>query len=349
MSRKLSFWTLAAAALLVGVFFFQFVAPFLLPLLMALVLAILFRPLFHRLIEICGGRRRIAAGLTTLVVLLAFVLPLGGGLYFAGRQLATLARDLQGEISLDQPARWEAALFEFLEDYLPREQLQTIRAESSGVLRGAIENVYEQTQKFVRNLLTFAIGFAIMMLAVYYSLADGNRFLARTRMLLPIEEQDLQTLFEEFQSVCRSVVLAAVVAALVQTIALSAALVLLGIGGVWLLAVLTMIAALLPIVGPVLIYVPLAGWLAVQGRYAAAAGLALYGALIVSTVDNLIRAHLIRGKSYIHPLIVLVTVLGAVREVGLWGVFIGPAVAAVLYALVKLLHDRLEATPKLAG
>lgn len=344
MSRRLSFWGLVAAAVLVGAFFFQFVAPFVLPLFMGGVLAILFRPLFHWLVPICRGRRRIAAALATLVVLLAFILPIGGGLYLAGRQLVGFAQELQRDLKLDDPADWEAALFERLGDFIPRDQLREIRRESSTVLRGVVENVYAQTQSFVKNLVAFTIGFAIMMLSVYYFLADGGRFLARAKALLPIEEGDLHTLFEEFQSVCRSVVLATVVAALVQAGLLAAALAAIGVEAVWLLAGLTMIFAMIPLVGAAGVYVPVAIWLFFQEQYAAAIGLALYGGLIVSTADNLVRAYLIRGKSYIHPLIVLVTVLGAVQEVGLWGVFIGPSVAAVLYALLKILHDRLESS-----
>ncbi|MEX0716772.1 MAG: AI-2E family transporter [Planctomycetaceae bacterium] len=342
MSPRLSFWGLVAAAVLVGVFFFQFVAPFVLPLFMAGVLAILFRPLFHRLIAVCRGRRRIAAALTTIVVLLAFILPIGGGLYLAGSELVGLARSLQRDMDLDDAADWEREILDSLENFLSREQVRTLRRESSAIVRGVAENTYDQTRAVVRNVVSFVIGFAVMMLAVYFFLADGRRFLARTRTLLPIEDHDLQTLFEEFQSVCRSVVLATVVAAMVQAGLLAAGLTVIGVGAVWLFVGLTMILAMVPFVGAAGVYVPVAIWLFFQGRYAAAIGLLLYGGLIVSTVDNLVRAYLIRGKSYIHPLIVLVTVLGAVQEVGLWGVFIGPAVAAVLYALLKILHDRLE-------
>jgi len=78
------------------------------------------------------------------------------------------------------------------------------------------------------------------------------------------------------------------------------------------------------------------------GRVAAGLGLALFGAAIVATSDNLVRAYVIGSQSKLHPFVALVTVLGAIRLVGLWGIFIGPMVAAFFYAFLNITRSRVE-------
>lgn len=81
-------------------------------------------------------------------------------------------------------------------------------------------------------------------------------------------------------------------------------------------------------------------WLLVEGRYAAAIGLVAYGSAVISTSDNLVRAHVIGHQASLHPLVSLITVLGAVKLMGLWGVFVGPMVAAFFFALLTIVHER---------
>ena len=67
---------------------------------------------------------------------------------------------------------------------------------------------------------------------------------------------------------------------------------------------------------------------------------AIYGTTIIATSDNLVRAHLIGNQARLHPLVSLVTVLGALKLTGLWGIFVGPMVAAFFFALLNIAHER---------
>ena len=80
--------------------------------------------------------------------------------------------------------------------------------------------------------------------------------------------------------------------------------------------------------------------LIIEQRYLAAGFLSVYGTVIISGSDNLIKAYVIGNRARMHPYIVLVTVLGAIQFVGLWGVFLGPITAAFFYPLVNILHHK---------
>jgi hypothetical protein len=62
----------------------------------------------------------------------------------------------------------------------------------------------------------------------------------------------------------------------------------------------------------------------------------------VSLADNLIKPLIIHGRARLHPLLVLVSVLGALKVIGLWGIFVGPMVAAFFYTLLRILHRELH-------
>jgi predicted PurR-regulated permease PerM len=77
VARNLSFWLLIALLLIVGLLLFRVIQPFLLTIFVSVILAVLFEPTHHWITNRIGGHDRIAALLTTLIVLLAVLLPLG--------------------------------------------------------------------------------------------------------------------------------------------------------------------------------------------------------------------------------------------------------------------------------
>jgi predicted PurR-regulated permease PerM len=75
-----------------------------------------------------------------------------------------------------------------------------------------------------------------------------------------------------------------------------------------------------------------------EGNMTAGVALGIYGILIVSTVDNVIRPWIIMDRASLHPLAGLLGVLGGVQTLGPFGVFIGPIVVAFLQTMLTLLH-----------
>ena len=100
------------------------------------------------------------------------------------------------------------------------------------------------------------------------------------------------------------------------------------------------VLSFLPVIGASLVWGPTAIILAVQGRWVAAIGLAIWGALAVGLVDNFLRPMLISGRTQMHPLLTFLAVLGGIQAFGMLGLFLGP----VLVALVTGVLDVYRAT-----
>lgn len=115
-----------------------------------------------------------------------------------------------------------------------------------------------------------------------------------------------------------------------------------GVPHLLLLFVITILFAFIPMVGAGTAVTLVSVWLVLDGRYLAGGLLLAYGLGVVATCDNLIRAYVIGTEAKMNPLLVLITAIGALQLIGLWGIFVGPIVAAFFYTIMKLLRERLD-------
>jgi predicted PurR-regulated permease PerM len=194
-------------------------------------------------------------------------------------------------------------------------------------------------------LLQMGLGLLILVISVYFFLLDGPLIIRTLMRLSPMDDNYERRLLLEFDRTSRAVVLASVASALVQGILAATAYWLLGFDSVILLFLLTTIMALVPFLGAASVWVPCAVWLAaVDQRWTAAIGLAIYGAAVVSSIDNVIKVYVLHGRSTLHPLFALLSVFGGVQVFGPIGILIGPMVVVFLQTLLEILNHELVST-----
>jgi predicted PurR-regulated permease PerM len=187
----------------------------------------------------------------------------------------------------------------------------------------------------------------IIVIAVYFFLADGPAMVSSFMRLSPLDDRHEQELLDEFDRVSRAVVVATLLSAVVQGLLGGIGYWFADVGSVFLLTVLTMVFALIPFVGAAAIWVPVCLYLLFfEERTLAAALLAVYGTAIVSAADNVIKPLVLQGQSNLHPLLALLSVLGGVQALGPIGVLVGPMVVAFLQTVLNILHRELTALEK---
>jgi predicted PurR-regulated permease PerM len=188
-----------------------------------------------------------------------------------------------------------------------------------------------------------AVSFAIFAIALYYFLADGTQLVRATERLIPVHIDYQRQMLGQFARVVRAVVMATFLAALAQSVATVIALWMFGFGHLLVLFVLCLLMSMIPMLGTWLVWLPCAGWLAWQGHWFQALVLTAYGAVFVGTLDNLVRTYVLNTDVKLHPLLALISVLGGLQVMGLWGMFVGPIVASCLHALVRIFNHELTA------
>jgi predicted PurR-regulated permease PerM len=367
VARIVSFVVLVAILLVFAGLFFQVMADFIVPLFLALMLVIIFGPL-HRWFKLkCKGHDRIAAGLTTLSILLIVLVPIcaiftqatfeGCRIYntFVQGVRQSQNADHPESIADNQKTHDPQAIQKWFVDRvvalggrvgleLTPEQVQTTLHDNAKEWIGPLA---ERTIKFFGRTL---LGLAVMIIALYFFLVDGPAMIRAIMKLSPLDEKYEEELVDKFAEITRSVVVALLLSAFVQGLLAGIGYYFAGVGSVFLLMALTMILSMIPFLGAASVWISVCLWLLFfADRPVAAIFLAIYGAAIVSTVDNVIKAWVLHGRSRLHPLLALLSVIGGIKALGLIGVFVGPMAVAFLQVLLNMLNTELETWSKTEG
>jgi predicted PurR-regulated permease PerM len=354
MARIVSLIVLLAILLVTAGIFFRVMADFLLPLFLAVLLVVMFGPLNRWFQRRLTGHPRAAAALTTISILLMVLVPLSllviEACYEAEmvyREVVTRSADVatpdEGTRTPDvtRLADWSTEQLVDLGNRvgisLDRQELQT--KITTGVQQFLAPMAMRTTQ-FLGGAL---MGMLVMVLATYYFFADGAVMVDAIRRLSPLAGNRTQELLDQFDGVTRAVVLATLLSAFVQGLLAGLGFYVVGVGSVFLLTALSMLLTLVPFVGAAMVWAPVCLWLyTVEARTTAAILLALYCIAVVSMVDNLVKPLVLHGRSNLHPLLALLSVLGGVQALGPIGIFVGPMVVAFLQTLLNMVHAELN-------
>lgn len=231
---------------------------------------------------------------------------------------------------------------------------ETLRARMEGWLRGWLAELGRRSLGMAGGTFDLlsgslvavgsaALAFVIFAIALYYFLADGTYLIRATERLIPVHVEYQRQMLGQFSKVVRAVVMATFFAALAQSVATIVALWMFGFDHLLVLFVLCLLMSMIPMLGTWLVWLPCAIYLAWQGHWMQAAVLAVYGTVFVGMLDNLVRTYVLNTDVKLHPLLALISVLGGLQVMGLWGMFVGPIVASCLHALVRIFNHELAA------
>jgi predicted PurR-regulated permease PerM len=328
---------------LLGIALFQILRPFFGALLWAGLLAFLVFPVNQALRRAVRGRKGAAALLLTLAMILVIVVPvvLLGILFVAqasdlvGRLQAIAsqyriakAKDVFRIPAFNLSVRWVKSLVP-----ATTTEIQDWTLEAG---RGLLQTLISLSGSLFAGALDAFIGGTLALFLFYFFLRDGEDMVERMLRLIPMEETRKAQLAEHLAAVTKAVVLGSILTAIVQGTLIGIGFALAGLPSPIVFAVLGVGAALLPLVGTTIVWVPAAAVLAAQGRWEAAIFMALWGALVVvASADNFVRPRLISGRGEISTLPVFIGLLGGISAFGLVGMFLGPVVVALGLALLR--------------
>jgi predicted PurR-regulated permease PerM len=266
---------------------------------------------------------RIAAG---VVIVLGLLLVLGPGVSALGL-IATEAQDMAtGVIRSPLLAR-----------------ISRIRVGPYQV--GAqLEQIGSQIVSFVGTSALGLIGTAtrtgiqltIAFFGLYYLLVQPEGAWRSVRPFIPFSAASAEILRRRFGDVTISTLVGTGVTASIQGLFVGTAFWVVGLSNPVFWGVVTVIFAILPVVGSGLVWGPGAAALAMDGRWGAAIGLVIWGIFVVGNVDNVIRPIVFRRWAQIHPFITVIGAFMGLRYFGLLGLLIGPLAISYFFELIRM-------------
>lgn len=328
---------IVAFAFLVFIFgtTFWVLSPFLVALVWAGILAYVTWPLHQRLHRLLPGRDTLVALLMTLGVAATLLLPLLWVMFTLLADVASAAAllrklSIEGLPPLPPGVRdWPAGAW-LMAQYAKiqgdpawvRLQIEALGLADPGTLKTIAGGVGRNAAKF-----------GIAVFALFFLYRHGDSVLTQFRRVATRWlGESARGYIHAVGVTVRAVVFGIVLTALAQGALAGLGYWVAGITAPVLWGAITALVSLIPFVGPV-VWLGLSANLLAHGETQAALGLFLWGALVVSWVDNLIRPLVISGPTQIPFLLVFLGVLGGLNAFGLIGLFLGPVLLAVSVAI----------------
>lgn len=219
------------------------------------------------------------------------------------------------------------------------EDVESLQQRAVEYLRPRLISITRATGQTAFHVI---FGLLILTVSVYFFLVDGPSMIQTILMLLPLDVNYEIELVEEFARTSRAVVVAMLLAAMTQGLIAGLGYAVAGMDYLVLLIMLTTLAALIPFVGPMIVWVPVCVYIAfVEERFMAAGLLATWGVLVVGTIDNFVKAFVLHGQSQLHPLLALLSILGGVQTLGPIGIVVGPMAVSMLQTLLGIVRREL--------
>jgi predicted PurR-regulated permease PerM len=340
------FVTLGIMALLIAIYM-QIIRQ----ILWASTLAVLFYPLHRNILQFVRGRANIAVVISTVLSIAILFIPavlITFNLISEVQNLWPSVQESLGPDAYQSISKWlEESKLRGVTHLLLGAQPDTgpsiVEAE---LHKGAIwvqEFLLDRLRSVTKNAPAALLHMGITLLAFFFFLRRGPGWIDAIQNALPLEKEHSRRLFhiagQTVNAVFRGVVLTAAAQALLAGLGFWVA----GAKVPILLAFVTFIAALIPFVGPVAVWLPTAIVLFVTGHHGAGIGLAIYGTLVVSLVDNFLRPYLIGREMKLPVLWLFLSILGALKLFGFLGVVVGPAVLSLAFACYRIYTEGRKA------
>lgn len=180
------------------------------------------------------------------------------------------------------------------------------------------------------------IQLTIAFFGLFYLLIAPEQAWHAVRPYIPFSTASAEILRERFKDVTYSTLVGTGLTAAVQGTLVGIAFAATGLSNALFWGVVTVIFSVLPVVGSGLVWGPGVAALAMDGRYGAAIGLALWGFIVVGNVDNVIRPVVFRRWARIHPFVTVIGAFAGIRYFGLLGLLIGPLAISYFFELIRM-------------
>jgi len=319
--------------------------PFLGPLMWATLAAIMFQPLYKWSLKKTRGRRNLAAVLSLVVIFVAVLLPalwLGSVVVSETinlvNELQTNPIDIRAWVDevyamLPEPVQRFAADNGFSDFSAMQDRLEELLGESAGLIASEAISIGS-------GALGFFLSFAIGLYVLFFLLRDGSRIGETLVHSAPLDREIAERLAGRFLGIVRAVIKGSGVVGIVQGTIGGIVLAIAGVPSSLLLGVMMAILALIPAVGTALVWIPAGIWLIVIGEVWQGVFVLGAGAIIISSVDNVLRPILVGRDTGIPDWIILVTTLGGISLAGFSGIVLGPLVAGMFLASWSILQEQ---------
>ncbi len=295
-------------------------------IIIGFLLAYIFFPIFKKINKYIK-QKDIAT--TILILLIIFVIAI---------PLWTLIPVMIDQTIQTYSALSQVNIAEYLEKLLPSiftpEFSERFALQIKALLGKLLNSLVLGFSDFVVNIPNLLLQFAVVLFTFYFATRDSEKLQKYVVSLSPLSISSEKRFLHEFRAITNSIVYGQVLIGFIQGILLGIMLFILGVPHAIVLTVLAIITSIIPVIGSWLVWIPISLIMMVSGQFAFGIILFLYGLIIVSNIDNVLRPILLSKTSTLPTAVGLVGIIGGLYAFGLVGLILGPLILAYVLIII---------------
>jgi len=303
-------------------------------------LALIFNPL-HRYVESKVRSANMAAAFSLLLIGLLVVVPATWFAQKLAEQAILVPETIQKQIAA---GKWQISADEHphLARILALVEQQVGLPENSSMAIPWLKTVFS---RLIRESALAAIQVCLTLYFLFYFLRDRVRVLKDIRSILPLTESETDTLFCRVNDTIHATLYGMVALSALQGLLGGLMFWWLGVPSPWFWALVAALFAFVPVIDAVVLWLPAAVYLGLEGRWGGALGVAALGSLLVRALENFLYPVLVKDRLRVPSVSIFVALLGGLLVFGWSGLVLGPAILTFTNVLLEISAKRMAEPP----
>jgi predicted PurR-regulated permease PerM len=311
---------------------------FLLTFAVAASVALLLSRLQGNLTRRLGGRDGLAAALLVIFCTVVILIPVSLYGVLIGQQAQGFLEWLRPHL---EPHEWDRFWREVIPQRSPKiaalmHQLGWEAPPLTAGLARASAAANHYVQVFLTGVAAVALDLVIFLMMLFFLLRDGDDLREALRGISPFTRGQETEVLEHLGNTVKAVLQAMIIVPLIQGLVAFFGFWAFGLPSPLLWAVMVVFAALIPILGSPLGWIPAALYFLANGDMNRALGMAAYGVFVISMVDNIVKPIILRGSAQIHTMLGFLSIMGGLLAFGPKGLIVGPVVLSLVLSAYRI-------------
>lgn len=328
--------------LLVLYYSYLIIKPYLLDVFMALVLFFTAKPLYHVLTRLFRGWKVLASALTCIILLLIILIPLFSLMSIIAAQALEFSSQVTKGMQNGHLWHWIADKIDAFELYLVHLNLPVppvdIKLEQivQTVVTKASAFVYTNAIGLIKGFSYFFFDLLLVLFIAFFMFLQGDDFIEAIKELSPLESIHNDEILRETEMTIKATLWGTVIVAVAQGTLGGVGFLIFGLPQPAFWGTVMIPASVIPVIGSTIIWGPAAVYLLLTGRIAAGVGLIIWGGVVVSLIDNILKPILVKGGGSTPSIFILFSIMGGLTYFGMIGFILGPLILSFLLSLLRI-------------
>lgn len=334
--------------LLVLYYSYLIIKPYLLDIFLALVVFFTAKPLYHVLCRLFFDRRVLASGITCLILLLVILIPLFTLMSIIASQALEFSNQVSQGLQKGTLWPWIASKLDTVKLYLAHLNLplpQEIQLDQ--VIQTAVTKasafIYTNAIGLIRGFTVFFFDLLLVLFIAFFMFLQGDVFIEAIKELSPLDPVHNDEIIRETETTIKATLWGTVIVAFLQGALGGVGFLIFGLPQPAFWGTVMIPAAVIPIVGSAIVWGPAAIYLLFSGHLGAGIGLIVWGGIMVSIIDNVLKPILVKGSGSTPSIFILFSILGGLTYFGVIGFILGPLILSFLLSLLRIYQKTILA------